>query len=287
MQARTLLILAFALTPACKDAPISKQPSKQRTPTAQPQPAPVIAAPVASPSPVVGINGIEAGNNCDTPASACSGSAKLRSSLENALAKWTHLGVTNKRTPKELLDSVDCLALRGGADIDPARFEEPPHPSISPLSSAREDFDFALINEALRRKMPILGICLGAQEISVALGGDMVQDIPSEIDNALNHREDHNIEIRTGTLVAEIYGEKVMVHSNHHQSLDRLGKGLRVSATASDGVIEAFEAADRTNYPFLVGVQYHPEFEVGTEHDKLFEAFAAACQDYAAARRIP
>jgi putative glutamine amidotransferase len=186
-----------------------------------------------------------------------------------------------KVAAKKLLDSVDCLVLRGGADINPIRYGEKPDPSLSLISTRRERFDFALVEEALRRKMPLLGICLGAQELNVVVEGDLVQDIPSEIEGFLDHRSDHQVDAVPDTLFAEIYGESVQVHSNHHQSPDKPGTGLRVSARAADGVVEAIEAVDRARYPFLLGVQFHPEHKVKTAHDALFLRFAQACQAYA------
>lgn len=281
------LVLVTCACAAKKKPEVESQQQRQAqmpaVSAAAPDPSP---APAPADPPLVGINGVNAGMNCESPDSRCSDTENVRASLENAGTRWKHLMADGDYdvAVRSLLDGVDCLVLRGGNDIDPARFGERKLPSFVPLSKERESFDFALVQEALRRKMPVLGICLGAQEVNVALKGDLVQDIPSEMDDELDHRQDHPIQTVPKTLVSEIYGESVMVHSNHHQSVDAMGSGLRVSATASDGVIEAFEAADRSQYPFLVGVQYHPEFEIGTEHDKLFAAFKDACKEYKAQR---
>jgi hypothetical protein len=96
-----------------------------------------------------------------------------------------------------ILADVDCLVLPGGADIDPARYGEDPHPTVNLISDARDEFDFAVLEEALERRMPILGLCLGGQELTVALGGRLVQDIPSEIPGAVDHRALHPIEERS------------------------------------------------------------------------------------------
>ena len=280
-----LVLVASACAAKEKPEVESQQHNKAKVPAVSaaapaPDPAPEAVAYV----PLVGINGVNAGQDCESPDSRCSDTENVRASLVNAGTRWQHLMADGDYdvAAVDLLKGVDCLVLRGGNDIDPARFGERKLPSFVPLNKERESFDFALVQEALRRKMPILGICLGAQEVNVALQGDLMQDIPSEMDDELDHRQDHPIQIVPKTLVSEIYGESVLVHSNHHQSVDNMGSGLRVSATASDGVIEAFEAADRSQYPFLVGVQYHPEFEIGTEHDKLFAAFRDACKEYKA-----
>lgn len=295
-----LVLLAFLSFTSCKDAKVAEPQATdpEVNQVEDPQLVPTQAEPQATepstreflassvPSgyvPIVGINGVGAGRNCDTPASPCSKSKSVRESLDNASLRWTHLQAKRhyEIAASKLLEGVDCLVLRGGNDIDPARFGEKPHSSITLLSPERESFDLALVREALQRRMPVLGICLGAQEVNVVLGGDLIQDIPSELEDEIDHRQEHSIQITSKTLTSEIYGESVTVHSNHHQSVDALGKGLRVSALASDGVIEAFEATDRTEYPFLIGVQYHPEHKIGSEHDKLFTAFASACMEYA------
>jgi putative glutamine amidotransferase len=278
-------LLALCVAAACRSnppAPVVAESSAKPSPVEPVEKAP--PAPVAPPSyvPVVGINGVEAGSNCEGPDSPCSRSENVRLSLEHAGAKWTHLMAegNEQEAARELLDSVDCLVLRGGADINPARYGERPDPSLSLISTRRERFDFALVKEAMRRKMPLLGICLGAQELNVVADGDLVQDIPSEIEGFMDHRSDHSVQSVPETLFAEIYGESVQVHSNHHQSPDKAGVGLRVSARAADGVVEAIEAVNRETYPFLLGVQFHPEHQINTAHDALFQRFARACQEY-------
>jgi putative glutamine amidotransferase len=187
-----------------------------------------------------------------------------------------------------VLDAIDCLVMPGGGDIDPAVYGETPHPSVSLISPGRAELDFALVRGALDRRMPILGLCLGAQEINVILGGRLVQDIPSEVADHLNHRSNHSIQIVPGTMMDSIYSSPTLeIVSRHHQAAengDGLGAGLRVAAWSADGVVEAIEAADRQAYPFLFGTQYHPEAQLdGQAHDGLWQAFAEACAAYRAA----
>lgn len=191
-----------------------------------------------------------------------------------------------------LLDGVDCLILPGGDDIDPAVYGEARHPTVNLISEARAELDFALLRGALERRMPILGLCLGGQELTVALGGSLVQDIPSEIDDPLDHRSVHRIDFVEGTLMAALYGGRPQdIFSNHHQAADPadMGQGLVVSARSADGVVEAFEIADRAAHPFAIGTQYHPERQLESgAHDGLIDGFRAACLAHQAAHpRVP
>jgi len=164
------------------------------------------------------------------------------------------------------------------------------------MPTERQDFDLALAREALRRSMPILGICLGSQELNVVLGGTMIQDIPSEVGDAESHRRldlvdlrrgVHEITFVPGTRVAEIYGSgTIRVNSAHHQAADDLGAGIVVAARAPDGIVEAWEIPD---HPFLIGVQFHPELQTEPAglHAPLFAAFVEACAAYRDGRDAP
>ncbi len=189
-----------------------------------------------------------------------------------------------------LLDRIDALVLAGGPDIDPAAYREEPDPSVSLVPTERQDFDFALARGAMERQMPILGICLGSQELNVVRGGSLIQDIPTEVEGHLNHRQVtvaqlrsgvHPIELLPGTALARIYGgpRTIEVNSAHHQASDVLGEGLVATARASDGVVEAFEDP---GLPFLIGVQYHPEIQNAPAelHSPLFSALVEAAREY-------
>jgi putative glutamine amidotransferase len=164
----------------------------------------------------------------------------------------------------DLLDRVDALLLTGGADVDPARYGEPPHEKLGRVIQERDAFELALAQEALRRDLPLLAICRGHQVLNVATGGTLVQDIPSELPGALDHDPDterwqtsHEVEILPGTRLRAILGrDKVPVNSFHHQAVKTLGAGLTLSARSADGVVEGLEMPTRR---FVVGVQWHPE----------------------------
>ena len=184
----------------------------------------------------------------------------------------------------ELLDVVDGLCLSGGPDIHPSAYGQPPHPRLGPTEPALDRFELALARAADRRGTPLLAICRGAQLLNVARGGTLIQHLPDAVGCEIEHRQrepadalGHAVEIEPGSRLAELLGwTEGRVNSFHHQAVDRLGRGLRVSARAPDGTVEAFEAPDR---PFLVAVQWHAEYLVGRpEHARLFDAFVAACR---------
>jgi putative glutamine amidotransferase len=182
-----------------------------------------------------------------------------------------------------LLDRVDALVLSGGADVDPAQYDETPHETVTRVIPERDVFELALCREALRRDLPILAICRGHQVLNVATGGTLVQDIPSQLPGAGAHDPDterwetaHEVLVLPGTRLREILGSaKVAVNSFHHQAVKDLGQGLVLSARAADdGVVEGIEMPDRR---FVVGVQWHPEaFWDHEPHDPLFRAFVRA-----------
>ncbi len=175
------------------------------------------------------------------------------------------------------ITGLDGLLISGGSDIDPARYGEEPHATTDSVDRERDAMEAALIEQALAADLPLLAICRGLQLLNVVRGGTLVQ----HLENTAMHRvkdlaEVHRIEVVPGTRLASIIGPaSQVVNSRHHQAVGRLGQGLRVSATAPDGVVEALEDPLKR---FVVAVQWHPEERIGIgAHDRaLFEAFAAA-----------
>ncbi len=175
----------------------------------------------------------------------------------------------------------DALLLGGGVDVDPARYGRPTLDNGTvEVDAERDALDFRLFEEARRTGVPVLGICRGLQVVNVALGGTLVQDIPSERPSPVVHartqaektRRDHRVEIAPGTRLALIAGAvEASVNSRHHQAIETVAPGLCVSAVAPDGMPEAVESAGE---PWLLAVQWHPENLAGDPvSQRLFEEF--------------
>jgi putative glutamine amidotransferase len=187
---------------------------------------------------------------------------------------------------RALLDRLDGVLLSGGGDIDPALFGEEAHPATGEIAPDRDRVELTLARWLVERDMPLLAICRGIQVLNVALGGTLVQDIPLQVPHALPHTFDrrttsrnylaHPVRIEPHSQLARIMQlDTAQTNSWHHQSIKRAADGLRVTAVAPDGVIEAVEAPGRR---FAIGVQWHPEwlFEDRAEQRRLFEALVQA-----------
>ena len=188
------------------------------------------------------------------------------------------------------LELIDGLMIVGGFfDINPKKYgAQEIHPAVT-LNETRENFEFALVEKALKTDMPILGICNGMQLLNIMHGGDIIQHIPDE-KSFINHEQSkvpgmedsgkayHDVEITEGTLLHKIVGKKkIPTNSSHHQGIKNAGKGMTVSAHASDGMIEAIEDPA---HPFCIGVQWHPEFDVSQADKKIFASFVDASMNY-------
>ena len=195
------------------------------------------------------------------------------------------LPITGSRaTTRAMLDRVDGLVVSGGNfDIHPNFYGEKPIDGLGIVRTERTEFELDLISLALKRDLPILGICGGAQAINVALGGSLYQDIGTQIagagehqQRALKDRGGHEVVIHSGTKLRRIVGRASLeVNTTHHQAVKKLGKGLVVNATADDSVIEGIES---NHHAFVLGVQWHPEFLVQRDgaQRKLFAAFVTS-----------
>lgn len=196
-------------------------------------------------------------------------------------------------SPEEIgraLDQVDGLLLSGGDDLDPSLYGEHWHPKARPVDPRRQAWEVALISEAQRRRLPMLGICLGCQVMNVHRGGSLHQFLP-ELPRvtALEHRKvgqtvlRHEISIEPGSVLAEAVGSLALnVNTYHKQAINRPGRGLRIVATAPDGIIEAVE--DST-LPLFLGVQWHPE-RISEERPQaaLFELLVSRARQAATSR---
>jgi putative glutamine amidotransferase len=182
-------------------------------------------------------------------------------------AKHQAIEICDARKGGVSFADADGLLLTGGADIAP-EFLRQPIPDLSVLDKdvdvARDRWEFAAVDQALARGLPILAICKGMQLFNVALGGTLKLDIPG---HKLPEQKDHDVQqLRSDSKAAHRYDK---VNSSHHQAVDSLGKGFEVESwCAKDDIIEQIRLRD---YPFALGVQYHPER--GRIYDSLFDDF--------------
>jgi putative glutamine amidotransferase len=183
------------------------------------------------------------------------------------------------------LDGVDGLLLTGGEDIHPAWYGAEPSPHLYPPSRERDLFELALFAAARQRELPILGICRGIQLVNVALGGTLIQDLPSERPGPVSHdpgsardARTHAVRLQEGSRAAQALGAaELAVNSFHHQAVDRLANGLVATGWSEDGLIEAAESP--ADSPWLLAVQWHPEemhAEAKAPERGLFRALVAA-----------
>jgi len=192
--------------------------------------------------------------------------------------------------PADVIRRSHGLMLTGGGDVDPSLYGEAPHATFHASEAGRDAYEVALIKAAMEAKLPIFAICRGMQVLNVALGGTLLQDIPSMVNGAAEHATPatdprftiaHEVWVAKGTRLASMMAEKLegetcQVNSRHHQAIKTVAPGWEVSGTAPDGVIEAIEQPDDV---FRVAVQWHPEnFWRTGEFRPMFEAFVEAAQ---------
>ncbi|USG63727.1 gamma-glutamyl-gamma-aminobutyrate hydrolase family protein [Brevibacillus ruminantium] len=187
----------------------------------------------------------------------------------------------------ETLPLVDGIILSGGEDVDPFNYGEEPHLHLGYTTPERDDVEIELVQYALDHNIPLLAICRGVQILNVALGGTLIQDIPSQVKQPLQHsqkaergRDTHWVTIEEGSWLAHIFeAEQIRVNSLHHQALKDVASELKIVAKASDGIVEAVEY---TGSSFAIGVQWHPESQAAAANplmSKLFEAFVERCKE--------
>ncbi len=187
-----------------------------------------------------------------------------------------------------VLAGLDGLVITGGRDIDPASYGHVKHPRTDEPARDRDAWEFALLQGALARRLPILGICRGAQVLNVALGGTLHQHLPDLL--AHTRHQAGNAVFSTsvvqtvpGTRVAALIGASTDAQCYHHQAIADLGRGLVVSAHDEQGVIEAVELDPASaGETFCVAVQWHPEERL--DDLRLFGGVVEAARSYAAGR---
>ncbi len=184
----------------------------------------------------------------------------------------------------ELLARLEGLLLAGGAfDIPPEEYGETPQPGCGPVKPERTRFERRVLEGALARGLPVLGVCGGMQLLNVAHGGTLVQDLPTQHDGALAHQQpddprkpSHAVRVETGSLLHRICEtEALQVNSTHHQAVAKLGAGLDVIARAPDGVVEAIQSHQLR---FVLGVQWHPESLSDDPSRRIYRALVDAAR---------
>jgi putative glutamine amidotransferase len=188
-----------------------------------------------------------------------------------------------------VMDSLDGILLPGSdSDVDPLRYGAQPHPQLGIVVPVKDQTDLLVLEEIERRNLPLFAICFGMQILNVSRGGSLIQDISTELPNAIKHeqgpprdRPSHSIKLDNNSLLAtSAESGAAVVNSHHHQAIETVGENLKATAWASDGLIEAVE--DTRPDRFALGVQWHPE--LGWQQDELsralFKQFVHACAAY-------
>jgi putative glutamine amidotransferase len=188
---------------------------------------------------------------------------------------------------RAIFERLDGLILSGGGDILPTFFGDEDRGLLWLVDEQRDRTELALARWTLSEGLPLLAICRGVQILNVAAGGTLIQDIPTQVPDALSHSTiagrplstiSHTVEIAAGSKLATLVGAgELGVNSAHHQAVQTVGSGLVVTARAPDGIIEGLEAPD---HPFCVGVQWHPEVMVESYPvmRRLFEGLVEAAR---------
>lgn len=187
---------------------------------------------------------------------------------------------------EEYLQNLHGLLITGGNfDVPPEMYGEATSSDKVTTKPRRSQFEWAITGGAMKRNMPILGICGGQQLLNVILGGTLIQHIPDSIENPLAHEQPnprnepgHEVAIVPDTLLSRIVGKpRIAVNSAHHQAVAKPAPGTIVNAWADDGVIEGIEYP---GHPFCMGVQWHPEFSITPADDAVLTAFIQAAISY-------
>jgi len=188
----------------------------------------------------------------------------------------------------DVVSGLDGILLPGSdSDVDPAYYGEEPHPKLGHVVPEKDETDLLVLAEAERLNLPLFAICFGMQSLNVSRGGSLIQDIESQVENAIKHqqgvprdRNSHWITIAAGSLIEKALSvgtETAKVNSHHHQAIRNVGKNLEATAWAADGVIESVQ--DTRKGRFVLGVQWHPELSWATDDlsRNLFAHFVSQC----------
>ncbi len=191
---------------------------------------------------------------------------------------------SNINAVNQYLKIIHGLVVTGGDfDIDPKIYGKKLNSPKVKIKSNRTDFEMRITNKALKKEIPILGICGGQQLINVVFGGTLIQHIPDSIDSKINHEQinprneaSHSVIIKKESKLYNIVrSSKMYVNSAHHQAVDKLGKGLISSAFSEDGIIEGIESS---YHNYCIGVQWHPEFLIDNNDIRIFKSLVKSAK---------
>ena len=195
--------------------------------------------------------------------------------------------VEDSKVIEQFVELCDGFFFTGGADVDPMRYGEERKETCGDIQYNRDKLEFRVLEKVMSTSKPILAVCRGAQLVNAALGGTLYQDIPSEIDTSISHRQSepkfsfsHDINVMENTPLHTLAGvARIRGNSFHHQSIKTLGEGLEIMATSDDGVVEA---AYLSGERYLRAYQWHPERLCESDkHNRLiFDDFIKACKQF-------
>lgn len=235
--------------------------------------------------PIIGITTYRFTNQYNAPQIAINEAYPAALTNAGAIPVLIPLGLPDE-TLTMLLCRLDGILFSGGGDVQPERYGSQPHPLVTGMDLDRDRLEIHLLQQTVNLKLPFLGICRGLQLINVALGGSLYEDILDQRPGALRHQHfpemardylAHPIQIEQNTRIADILNQAEMgVNSLHHQGIHHLAEGLKATAFAPDGLIEAFEVI---GYEFGLAVQWHPEaLQAHAPMRKLFEEFVSVAR---------
>jgi putative glutamine amidotransferase len=189
----------------------------------------------------------------------------------------------SKSAIRSILAACAGLVLSGGEDVDPARYGEKPSPALGTIMPERDEMEYRALEAAFEMDLPVFAICRGVQVLNVYMGGTLYQDLASEQPTDVLHEQvtpwsskSHHVRIESDSLLCRIVqADSIHINSFHHQAIKKVAPGLRVTARAEDGLIEAVESE---THDWIVGVQWHPERHEASASDmdpdrRLFAAF--------------
>jgi len=192
--------------------------------------------------------------------------------------------IPNSDYVDSIVEGLDGILLPGSdSDVDPLRYGQQPHPELGTVQTIKDETDLLVIEAAEHRRIPLFAICFGMQILNVSRGGSLIQDIRSQVPEAIKHeqgpprdRPSHRIKLLENTRLSQIAGNlDAVVNSHHHQAIEAIGADLIATAWTTDGVIEAIE--DPRPDRFVLAVQWHPE--LGWQKDglsqRLFQTFVS------------